>query len=727
MRVLSYLVLFSLLFGITYSLVLSTTIWNASHANWKALIDFNSKGEGVIEMFMIIGTTILSFFTLIAYLFSNAQAAILSKSSFSKKATRHIKILKLAGFIIFASLLFWTMTNLVLATPLVQYTQFNDSSSIKNISRYRTDNYFYFKLPKNLNVSSASVNLTGYKLNDYVLNLSQTSGSGDCGFGSSTSVWRGQSFIAERNRLDLVQLKIRRSSTSDLTANVTVSLQSTLGNATNDLVNDTEQITILGNTWKFFNFSLHYDLTVGSTYYLVWRQDPTDGNSSNVACSSGDVYTNGGYELSNDGGNTWSSDTYDTVFYLFYYSTEYPSNITIDVGNDSIIDYTNTTTFNSSEEISLNKTALNNYGSTCSADSNKMCVFPSRISSSTPGTYNLKDLSINLTLPITKLEPLNYQDTGSAWGSLTNNTYTNISFYAYLNITKAGVNNLTKTLFINLTKDIFTNNDYTLLEVQNSSNTNISSYSFKDGLLKYTLENVTNLSTHYNKIKVQQNNAVHYLYKSAVGGGYYYQITPSFTVYGTPSIYALINLPLSEQVSSNDYHPVYWVCLEPTGNFGCNAWSLSTSVTQDNNGNNSINGYPVNLNYYTASGKFTQLSFQANFSSPFLLQVVFSSGAATPSSVATTAPAPAGGGAGIGYSQELTQLINKTIMQQKKCPQGYYLNKDKNKCVPAKTKIEEWENALLKPRWTIGKWSFGIFSAGLFGVVLWALKSAMWS
>jgi hypothetical protein len=78
---------------------------------------------------------------------------------------------------------------------------------------------------------------------------------------------------------------------------------------------------------------------------------------------------------------------------VIYYNCT--SNITIDSGDDGINDYINTTYFKGSETINLNTTAINNYLSTCSADSNGLCNVPFNISSDSAG--KLKISAINIT------------------------------------------------------------------------------------------------------------------------------------------------------------------------------------------------------------------------------------------------------------------------------------------------------------------------------------------
>ncbi len=697
-------------------------------------------------------------------------------------------------------LLIFLIIPLTSAIPLVQYTQFNDSSTSQSFITSAYNNTVYLILPYSSNVSSSQINLTGHSssigtetswqfANPY---YSFTLGR-DAIYTNGTSFWLGGPASDSLHELsefyvngtfknkhffsgifpDIYDVYVNGSTYYILDGiEGTESLYEYANKGFIDVnkinlsyvktvINFTETLGGSHNTWSFVPVNNYFYIlranqsdTLDPVIYQFWQNGTYTGNNWNIATSLKQARGTIRY----DGTYFWISNTtslakyYDnftfiesyplvTAYdiqnkYIYTYSlgtvkerlfhNGFPNSVKIDTGNDGIFDYINNTLYNSSELIDLNNTALNSFLQSCSYNSNKNCNVPIKFSVLYPGNLSLNDLSVNLTLPISKMSPTSYITEDSAWGPLTNNTYTNSTYIVYLNITKAGVNNLTKTLFINLTKDIFTNNDYTLIGVYNTSNQNISSYTFTGGLLKYTLENITTLGTHYNTIKVEVNNALHYMYKSAVGGGYYYQIKPNFTVYGTPAQYALISLPLSEQVLSSDYHPVYWVCLNPTSDFTCGAWSLGVSVTESNNGNNSISGYPVNLKYYTTNGKFTQISFQANFSSPFLLQVVFSAGAATSAGTSSTpVVGGGGGGGGAGYTEEVEQIVNQTLLEHKTCPQGYYLSKDKTKCIPLKTKIEEFEDELLKPRWTIGKWSFGIFSAGLLLVALWAFKGVL--
>ncbi|MCX6817450.1 MAG: DUF2341 domain-containing protein [Candidatus Aenigmarchaeota archaeon] len=87
----------------------------------------------------------------------------------------------------------------------------------------------------------------------------------------------------------------------------------------------------------------------------------------------------------------------------------WPKNITIDTGNDDIKDYINTTSFNSTETIDLNVTAIINYLATCSPDLNGYCNVPFNISSDTGGILEIDNITIDHTsnLTITSLEGQN--------------------------------------------------------------------------------------------------------------------------------------------------------------------------------------------------------------------------------------------------------------------------------------------------------------------------------
>ena len=143
---------------------------------------------------------------------------------------------------------------------------------------------------------------------------------------------------------------------------------------------DTKYVNYLqyGSTWFYYDVS-----------NFVYQQLNID-NITSYVFDAGEEYTN--IQIN-------STETITKPYIRIYIKT-YPENITIDTGNDGILDYINTTEFNTSEIIDLNKTAIQNYLSTCTPDSNGYCDVPINISSDSAGTLET-NIYINYTANIT--------------------------------------------------------------------------------------------------------------------------------------------------------------------------------------------------------------------------------------------------------------------------------------------------------------------------------------
>ena len=267
----------------------------------------------------------------------------------------------------------------VLAYGAYTQDQFNTTNTEQNITFNSThlSELVYITIPRNVNITEASWDMTGYLSYYWVYqeegNASLCSGTwdvtetcehvndsdwGTLGYGTPGSAQFYVNYTKPDSNYEVYRWQIKGK-----TGIVNVSLSS----------NCKDQSPI-----QLYVLS-HFDGAYKSTWYCH------NGTAWEESYEYEEAVTSGKY-------------VYEEA--IWWETSDYPTNITIDIANDGVIDYINLSVFNFTETITFNASgiaAINTYlHDTCTADwETGDCDLPINMSSATDGTLEISDISFD--------------------------------------------------------------------------------------------------------------------------------------------------------------------------------------------------------------------------------------------------------------------------------------------------------------------------------------------
>jgi hypothetical protein len=347
---------------------------------------------------------------------------------------------------------FVTLTRM--STSEIQ-NEFNDTSTSKTFDgTVAWSNLTFVSLPKASNILNASLNITGVREADTSNTVNQTQDAEDAAyildvnFGNNVSAidenWGTYGYNTGGNLVLFY---------------VNYSIPNTLAFATWQLK--------LGATSGYGYHWGHCKLSNGSWYQLYYYQVSTD-IFPNVTINS-DCLTKSVLELRVDLDSAVSdfADFYEERVIWSNSSDIYPSNITLDVGDDGDYDFIHDGVLRTQNTTLDFRSEISSYLSTCTSDSNGFCSVPLNITGQN-GTVQLSNIVINITESprvnityplngttyISSMTSMNYTrfdlSTGHCWYSL-NGGGTNTSVTCGTNITglNSGDGNFVWTVWSN--------------------------------------------------------------------------------------------------------------------------------------------------------------------------------------------------------------------------------------------------------------------------------------
>lgn len=255
---------------------------------------------------------------------------------------------------------------------------FNDSSTSKDL-------YFdagigqliYLNIPRRVNVTTVNVNATGSPTTTF----QETANSYSCSGG-----WSTEYPCANTNDTDEYTAGSAQYG-SGLFANI--SSNWTKPTNANGMILSMITNVGYGNPY-YLNFSLLSTCFASNTRLYITVHNVSVMPSSSIV----EIYCWNG-TWNNFGGFMGPAIREDSVYWTYY-----PSNITMDIGRDGSKEYVNRTTWNITERIYMNSTAIaaiNNYlYSNCTSDwGTGYCDVPLNITSATNGTFGLSSMNIS--------------------------------------------------------------------------------------------------------------------------------------------------------------------------------------------------------------------------------------------------------------------------------------------------------------------------------------------
>mgnify|MGYP001575942142 CR=1 FL=1 len=258
--------------------------------------------------------------------------------------------------------------------------ELNDSSTIKNITfssspQTKTD---YFKIPKNANVVSAYLNLTGYE------------GECDQETANITSFCGGLSTGNYKTDGNWVYLSRIYDETWDTYGYCTPTEDCNL------TINYTKPALAVNATWKIKREGPITNLPIPSDCFnypnISLRLNSRTGLSPitlNVQCFNG----------------TWKNLVTYTTYSFYIYEEQVIWNMTYNIWNasmesginDGLQEWNYTGLLNSTNKTSNFNTSIMTYLSSCSQDNNGYCSVPIYITSATKGKIQISDIQINFS------------------------------------------------------------------------------------------------------------------------------------------------------------------------------------------------------------------------------------------------------------------------------------------------------------------------------------------
>ncbi len=285
-------------------------------------------------------------------------------------------------------------------------TTFNDSLSEKNITFLKPWSVVGVSLPKFSNITSAFLNVWGYNFS-YNASCSSLYSSTPCGYATDESY--GTAVRPQTNTEGVVLLNY--TFLKPVTINYTFSV---IG-IPPPLYCRVSAWNFSTNNWSILNETTPCGTTT-FTYIFV-----NIGSSGNIWGPYGDVRIKVAFNDVTSSFNYFYDDNVTAA------DTFTPRNITVDIGANGTLEYSNTTIYNTTERINLNKTAIESYLSTCTSDANGYCSVPINFTTAGHGAsvLMLYDLDVDLISGFTINIFLYDEITGNPFNAnLTN--YTNI-------------------------------------------------------------------------------------------------------------------------------------------------------------------------------------------------------------------------------------------------------------------------------------------------------------
>lgn len=309
-------------------------------------------------------------------------------------------------------IIFLTLISFIPFNFTESQTEFNDSTTSKNISGMGSwEDIIYVKLPKYSDISTATINLTGFQEVSNTITYSQYNGSSindtfsdsanptDDNSGES-SIFVGTNPVGTDWR-SFMKFNADISSYQDYikSANITVYISSAYQTTGSlriyNITQDWNQNTLNHNNQPSIGSQFDaVSVTAFSTGYKTLELTPSEiksqiNNGRGFAFDSGDSSGEGG---------TLRSSEYSTnpeqspQLKIFYNATVYPMNVTLDIGNDGDNE------FFLEEELTQNQTSdlsseIKEYLSSCSADEDGFCDVPINVSG-IDGKLQLSELNI---------------------------------------------------------------------------------------------------------------------------------------------------------------------------------------------------------------------------------------------------------------------------------------------------------------------------------------------
>ena len=337
----------------------------------------------------------------------------------------------------------------------LELTTFNNSLSSENLTFTNTDleDIRYFKIYNNSNIFYSTLNLSGFNHTgiDEVQNLTVVCEQEYYNFSNA-------SFSSSVGDVQLNAGLCGGAGSWDslvLLPQSTISGTKGMGTSFSSFA-DAEAIDCANQTYTSSS-SINFQSTGGVIQNRVICTQTQGGYF-------GKFYLNGSIE--SDGNNT-------KVTFWFYNKSSFPNNVNIDTANDSGSDFINTTVFNTTRNININITAIQNYLVTCTLDSSKYCHVPIKFNSTTVGKLQVSDI--------------------------------NITYYITPNITQNSQNNFTQTLAINQNITFTLNVAHDIAENVTYNFTANNNRNFTVGFSQIQL-NTTNTDTSSSNITISVNS-----------------------------------------------------------------------------------------------------------------------------------------------------------------------------------------------------------------------------
>ena len=273
-----------------------------------------------------------------------------------------------------------------------------------------------------------------------------------------------------------------------------------------------------------------------------------------------------------------------------------------------------------------------------------------------------------------------------------NDTYLNLSSsYDIAFASSAGTASLQKSASFNLSSTY--TGTYSVTGVTDSSGSSLSyDYNATTGVANWSTEWLNGSGTWTEHVLVNETDALHFTYYPQ-SSNYRYRITPSAS--GSYSTYVKIPLAPAQYFDPSKYHIRYWYCTgtaAATGSPTCSAFSSAVDVTSANAGSNSVDSKNINLKGYKATTNIESVSFQAYYSSPFLIEIAIVSGGYSSSSGSDSSS----GGSDAPPVADVTD--DDEPEPETECPDGYILRN--GHCLPIaelSVPAAEFENWLVTP------------------------------
>ena len=339
------------------------------------------------------------------------------------------------------------------ADPYEQ-TYFNDSTTEYNITFDTTpySNIVWVEIPRQMNITSASWNMTGYNDSALILNPSFERNTSSDVADDWTKELHGACMDGDWNVInnwatDGIQsqeLDLGNSGTCSLTAgdhmgiyqNITIPLDA------NNLTIDMMYFDGSSGGTRYFYGKIRLNESEVWSYSQLHASGVSINHTFNVSSYRGEtINLSIRIQTSYTGDLGWGLPHKIWIDNVRIDGKKYdgiPENVTIDTANNGENDYTNTTVFNTSEIVDLNATAVMDYlRYTCTDDwDTGNCTIPFNASSATAGILNLAYMNIsgilevpypNISIVHNYTSGLNVSTTGTSNITVASDGYENLT------------------------------------------------------------------------------------------------------------------------------------------------------------------------------------------------------------------------------------------------------------------------------------------------------------